>query len=105
MAFCLHECLQFLFIRNYSKNEIFRRIPLNYFPMSISISENENYIAVGTKENYILFISRIDSSPNSGFNLDVFSGHYDYVKALKFNKDTSKLFSASHSELLVWNIN
>jgi hypothetical protein len=101
--FCFHECLQFLYIRNYNTNEVYRRIPLNYFPSAISISEKENYIAVGTREGLILFITRIDNSVNAGYNLDTFSGHYDFVKCLKF--DGNRLLSSSYSELFVWNIN
>lgn len=102
----MHECLQFLYIRNYSKNEVYRRIPLGYFPSIITLSSStEKYIAIGTKENKILFITRIEESIAAGFNLDVFSGHFDYVKSLCFNNDSTKLLSSSYSELLVWNIN
>lgn len=71
----------------------------------MSLSLEENYIAIGTKEGNILFITRIENTINSGYNLDIFPGHYDYVKAISFNNNTSKLFSSSYSELLVWNIN
>jgi WD40 repeat protein len=106
LLFSIHECLQFLYIRNYKSNEIYRRIPLNYFPICINLSENsEKYIAIGTKEKKILFITRIENSINAGFNLDIFSGHYDVVKSVCFSKDNSKLFSTSYSEVFVWNIN
>ena len=76
---------------------------MNYFPSSIALSDRENYIAIGTKEGFILFITRIDNS--TGYNLDIYGGHYDFVKTLCFNNNGQRLFSASHSELLVWNIN
>ncbi len=97
--------MQFLYIRNYSKNETYRRIPLDFFPTSISLSPEENYIAVGTKEGLVLFITRMENSAHSGFNLDIFSSHFDLVKSVQFNQNGSKLFSSSHSELVVWNIN
>jgi hypothetical protein len=103
--FSFHECLQFLYIRNYAKNEVFRRIPLNYFPVSISISDCEKYTVLGTKEGLVLFITRLENTINSGYNLDVFSGHYDYVKAVKFNHATSQLYTSSQSEVIVWDIN
>jgi hypothetical protein len=73
--------------------------------VSISLSDNEQYIALGTKEGLILFITRMENTLQSGFNLDIFTGHNDLVKAVKFNADNSMLFSSSHSEIFVWNIN
>jgi WD40 repeat protein len=93
-------------VRNYTSNQVFRRIPLNYFPSCIALSERENYLAIGTKEGLVLFITRIDNS--TGYNLDIYGGHYDYVRSLTFNNGVTnglRLFSSSHSELLVWNIN
>jgi len=104
MIFGIHECLQFLYIRDYVGGEIFRRIPLNYFPSSIAINEDEKYIAIGTKEGLILFVTKIENTLNSGFNLDIFQGHYDYVKSLCFNKASNHLFSSSYSEIIVWEI-
>jgi len=103
--FTFHECLQFMFIRNFKTNEVHRRIPLDFFPTSISLSKDDAYIALGTKEGLVLFITRMDDATKSGFNLDIYSGHFDLVKSLKFNRNTSKLFSTSHSEMIVWNIN
>ena len=100
-----HECLQYLYIRNYSKNEVFRRIPLSYFPSCLSLSVDEKYIGVGTKEGRLLLITRLENSLQSGFNLDCFHGHYDYIKSLNFNHDESLLFSCSYSEIFIWKIN
>lgn len=91
-------------MRNYTRNEVFKRIPLNYFPSSLSVSPNENYIAIGTKEGLILFITKVDHSVNSGFNLDIFPAHCDYVKYLTFNNECDTLISSSYSEILVWRI-
>ena len=100
-----HECLQFLFIRNFVKKDIIKMIPLNYFPYALALSDQEKYIAVGTKEGLILFITRGEENYNSCFNLDIFKGHYDHVDAIKFSHDTKKVFSTSQSELFVWEIN
>lgn len=102
---CYHEYLQFLYIRNYNRNEVIKSIPLNYFPYSLDLSEDEKYIAIGTKEGLVLFITRTDNTYVSGFNLDIFTGHYNHIDTIKFNKDASKVLSSSHSELLVWIIN
>jgi hypothetical protein len=78
---------------------------LTYFPSSISLSEDEKHLAIGTKEGAILLMTRLENSLQSGFNLDTFSGHFDYVKSLNFNFAGNFLFSCSHSEVIVWNIN
>ena len=100
-----HECLQFLFVRNFSKKEIIKMIPLNYFPYALALSDQEKYICVGTKEGLILFITRGEENYNSCFNLDIFKGHYDIVDSIKFSHETKKIFSTSKNELFVWEIN
>ena len=104
VSLCYHECLQFLYVRNYSKNEMIKSIPLNYFPYSIGLSDDEKFIAVGSKEGIILFITRTEETFASGFNLDIFKGHYDSVDMVRFSNDMSKLFTTSYSELFVWDI-
>ena len=100
-----HECLQFLFIRNFVKRDIIKLIPLNYFPSSLALSDQERYIAIGTKEGLLLFITRGEENYNSCFNLDIFKGHYDTVDSIKFSHDTKKVFSTSKNELFIWDIN
>ena len=100
-----HECLQFLFVRNYVKRDIIKLIPLNYFPSSLALSDQEKYIAVGTKEGLLLFITRGEENYNSCFNLDIFKGHYDTIDSIKFSHDTKRVFSTSKNELFVWDIN
>ncbi len=63
-----HEYLQFLFIRNFVKRNIIKMIPLNYFPSSLSLSNEERFIAVGTKEGLFLFFTRGEENYNSCFN-------------------------------------
>ena len=53
----------------------------------------------------ILFITRIENSISSGYNLDIFKGHHDYVKDIKFGKKSDKLNSCSYNELIAWDIN
>ncbi len=99
-----HECLQFLFVRNFVKKNIIKLIPLNYFPSSLALSDQEQFIAVGTKEGLLLFITRGEENYNSCFNLDIFKGHYDTIDSIKFSHDTKKVFSTSKNELFVWDI-
>ena len=103
--YSFHESLQFLFIRNFNTKEIFRRIPLNYFPFSISLSFDEKYMAIGTKEGAVLFITRLENNINTGYNLDIFNGHYSGIKSLSFTKEDTNLVSASNSEMIVWELN
>jgi hypothetical protein len=100
-----HECLQFLFVRNFIKQDIIKSIPLNYFPSTLSLSDQERFIAVGTKEGLLLFITRGEENYNSCFNLDIYKGHYDSIDSIKFSHDTKKVFSTSRNELFVWEIN
>ena len=99
-----HDCLQFLFVRNFIKKNIIKLIPLNYFPSSLALSDQEKFIAVGTKEGLLLLITRGEENYNSCFNLDIFKGHYDSVNSIKFSHDTTKIFSTSKNELFVWDI-
>ncbi len=99
-----HECLQYLFVRNYVKRDIIKLIPLNYYPSSLALSDQEKYIAVGTKEGLFLFITRGEENYNSCFNLDIFKGHYDTIDSIKFSHDTKKVFSTSKNEIFVWDI-
>ena len=100
-----HQCIQFLFVRNFVKKEIIKMIPLNFFPYSLALSDEEKYIAVGTKEGLLLFITRGEENYNSCFNLDIFKGHYDCVDDIKFSHDNKKVFSTSQNEIFVWEIN
>ena len=100
-----HECLQFLFVRHFVKKDIIKLIPLNYFPSSLALSDQEKYIAVGTKEGLLLFLTRGEENYNSCFNLDIFRGHYNTVDSIKFSHDTKNVFSTSQNELLIWEIN
>jgi WD40 repeat protein len=100
-----HETIQFLFVRNFIKKEIIKLIPLNYFPYTLALSDTEKYIAVGTKEGLILFITRGEETYNSCFNLDIFKGHYNFVECIKFSHNTKKLFSTSKNEIFIWDIN
>jgi len=84
---------------------VFRKIALNSFPCSLAISFNEKYTAIGTKDGKILFISRLENSINSGYNLDIFKGHHDFVKDIKFNSKSDKIYSSSYNELFSWEIN
>ena len=79
-------------------------IPLNYFPSSLALSDEEKFIAVGTKEGLLLFITRGEENYHSCFNLDLFKGHYDSVDTIEFSHDTKKVFSKSKNELFVWDI-
>ncbi|MCQ2816953.1 MAG: WD40 repeat domain-containing protein [archaeon] len=105
ISLCLQECLQFLFVRNYNTNQVIKMIPLNYFPTAINLSADDRYIGIGTKEGLILIIKRIEENYNSGFNLDVFDGHFDSVDYVAFSQNGNKFLSTSYNEMFVWEFN
>lgn len=104
IIYTFHESLQFLFVRNYEVKEVIRRIPLNYFPLCMNISQNDKYMTIGTKEGVVLSITRIEDSINSGYNLDTYIGHYSEVRSIAFT-NKKNLVSSSHSEIIVWETN
>lgn len=104
VVFCYHEMLQFLFIRNIESKELFRRIPLNYFPLCLSISNDEKCFVFGTREGQVLFITRNEDHVNTGFTLDIYSGQYSSITSIEYcsNRNENMIISGSHSEMIVW---
>ena len=71
-------------------------IDLNYCPYCIDINDSGRFIAIGTKEGVIIFISVGEEKYyNSMFYCEpvLYGGHYDIIHSLKFTHDSSKLFS------------
>ena len=104
ILFCFHECLQFLFFRDFKNKEVSRRIPLGLFPLCLTPSFDEEYFCVGTKEGLNLLISKNDNSISTGFTSDIFKGHSSGIKSVAFSHDKTQLITSSHSEIIVWSI-
>lgn len=104
ILFCFHECLQFLFFRDFKNKEVSRRIPLGLFPLCLTPSFDEEYFCVGTKEGLNLLISKNDNSISTGFTSDIFKGHSSGIKSVAFSHDKTQLITVSHSEIIVWSI-
>ena len=101
---CCHEGCNSLFVRNYRKGNIVKHIPLTYKPYSLCISNDDKYIAIGTKEGIVLFITRMEDTFDSGFNLDIFYKHYDCIDTVMISKDCKKLYSTCMNEVIIWDI-
>ena len=105
ISLCVHECLQVLYIRNYIRNEMIKVINVNYYPITIDLSNDEKRISLGTKDGVVLVISKKGESFLSGYTVDSVYGCYDMVMDVKFSGDNSKLYASSYNEVIVFNIN
>ena len=103
---CYHEALQFILIRDFIKKINKKIIAINYFPYCIDINDNGNFIALGTKEGIIIFISDGELKYYNNYCEPVlYRGHYDSIYSIKFSQDSSILFTSSKNEILSWSIN
>ena len=103
---CYHELFQYILVRDFLRKINLQIIGLNYSPYCMSINDNGQYIAIGTKEGVIIFISEGEEKYyNNNCEQVYYRGHYDIIYSLKFSHDSSKLFSTSKNEILLWDIN
>ena len=103
---CYHELFQYILVRDFLREINLQIIGLNYSPYCMSINDNGQYIAIGTKESVIIFISEGEEKYyNNNCEQVYYRGHYDIIYSLKFSHDSSKLFSTSKNEILLWDIN
>ena len=102
---CYHELLQFIIIRDFLRKININIIELGYFPYSINLNDNGRLIAIGTKEGIIIFFYEDEETYFSNNNKPLlYRGHYDLVSSVKFSHDSTKLFTSSKNEILIWNI-
>ena len=102
---CFHESLKAIIIRNFMNKTNINIINLNYFPYSMSINDNGQFMAIGTKEGKILFIEfEKNELFNDNYELVTYNAHYDKVQCLKFSHDSKELISSSKNEILISNI-
>ena len=103
---CYHELLQFILVRDFVRKKNINIIGLNFFPYSLDINDNGSYIAIGTKEGIIIFVSEGEEKYfNNSCDQVFYRGHYDIVYSLKFSHDSNKLFTSTKNEIFVWDIN
>ena len=102
---CYHELLQFIIVRDFLRKININIIELGYFPYSINLNDNGRLIAIGTKEGIIIFFYEDEETYFSNNNKPLlYRGHYDLVSSVKFSHDSTKLFTSSKNEILIWNI-
>ena len=106
ISFCFHECLQFLYMRNYLKKEMIKIVPLNYFPLTFDINKDETRIAVGTRESVVLIINKKGESFVNGYSVDNVYGCYDVVNEVTFGggSNNNTLYVSSFNEVIVFNL-
>ena len=78
---------------------IIRNLTINEWPECIAISPKCHLLALGTKTRLLQL-----KDYNEGSFQD-YSQHSDTVSAISFSNDGKRLFSASYSEIFIWNIN
>ncbi|XP_072610318.1 WD repeat-containing protein 90 isoform X1 [Vulpes vulpes] len=80
------------------QKQVVERIPLPFFAVSLSLSPRARLVAVGFAERVLRLVDC-----ESGTMQD-FAGHDDLVQLCRFAPSARLLFSAAHSEILVWEV-
>ena len=103
---CYHESLKAVIIRNFISKSNINIINLNYFPYCMSINDNGQFMAVGTKEGIVLLLDMEEKQyfNNDKYKFEEYYMHYDKVLCLRFSRDSKKLISSSKNEILILNI-
>ena len=103
---CYHESLKAVIIRNFISKSNINIINLNYFPYCMSINDNGQFMAVGTKEGIVLLLEMEEKQyfNNDKYKFEEYYMHYDKVLCLRFSRDSKKLISSSKNEILILNI-
>ncbi|XP_073915856.1 WD repeat-containing protein 90 isoform X2 [Castor canadensis] len=91
----VHEEVVFYSLR---QKQVVEKMSLPFFAMSLSLSPRSHLIAVGFAE---CILRLLDCA--SGTNQD-FAGHDDSVHLCRFTPSARLLFTASHNEILVWEV-
>ena len=102
---CYHELLPFILVRNFVKKINMKIIGINYLPYCININENGKFIAIGTKEGIIIFLSGGEEQMYNIYCEPIlYKGHYDLIHSVKFSNDSTKLYTSCKNEIIVWDI-
>nr|XP_055195771.1 WD repeat-containing protein 90 isoform X5 [Nyctereutes procyonoides] len=80
------------------QKQVVERILLPFFAVSLSLSPGARLVAVGFAERVLRLVDC-----ESGTMQD-FAGHDDLVQLCRFAPSARLLFSAAHSEILVWEV-
>ncbi|KAM5227309.1 LOW QUALITY PROTEIN: WD repeat-containing protein 90 [Ctenodactylus gundi] len=87
-----------VFFYSLRQKQVVQKIPLPFFAMSLSLSPGACLMAVGFAECMLRLVDCVSGTAQD------FAGHDDSVHLCRFSPSARLLFTASHSEILVWDV-
>lgn len=96
VGYGMQKCIQFYSL---SQRKVIRTAPLTHWSNCLDVSEGTPLIAVGVNERLVKLVDYYEGS------FQDFIGHCDTIDVLRFSQDSKLLFSVSHSEIFVWEVN
>ncbi|KAG5194876.1 hypothetical protein JEQ12_012165 [Ovis aries] len=78
--------------------EVVEKIPLPFFAVSMSLSPGAHLVAIGFSERMVRLLDCASGTVQD------FAGHDDSVQLCRFAPSAQLLFTAAHSEILVWEV-
>ncbi|XP_055265016.1 WD repeat-containing protein 90 isoform X3 [Moschus berezovskii] len=80
------------------QKQVVEKIPLPFFAVSMSLSPGAHLVAVGFSERVVRLLDCASGAVQD------FVGHDDSVQLCRFAPSAQLLFTAAHSEILVWEV-
>ncbi|XP_016076183.1 PREDICTED: WD repeat-containing protein 90 [Miniopterus natalensis] len=80
------------------QKQVVKKIPLPFFAVSLSLSPRAHFMAIGFAERVLRLVDCVSGAAQD------FAGHDDWVQLCRFAPSASVLFTAAHSEILVWEV-
>ncbi|KAJ1067537.1 hypothetical protein K5549_010655 [Capra hircus] len=78
--------------------QVVEKIPLPFFAVSMSLSPGAHLVAIGFSERMVRLLDCASGAVQD------FAGHDDSVQLCRFAPSAQLLFTAAHSEILVWEV-
>ncbi|XP_061256590.1 WD repeat-containing protein 90 isoform X7 [Bos javanicus] len=80
------------------QKQVVEKIPLPFFAVSMSLCPGAHLVAIGFSERMVRLLDCASGAVQD------FSGHDDSVQLCRFAPSAQLLFTAAHSEILVWEV-
>ncbi|XP_069425535.1 WD repeat-containing protein 90 isoform X10 [Ovis canadensis] len=80
------------------QKQVVEKIPLPFFAVSMSLSPGAHLVAIGFSERMVRLLDCASGTVQD------FAGHDDSVQLCRFAPSAQLLFTAAHSEILVWEV-
>ncbi|XP_057384735.1 WD repeat-containing protein 90 [Balaenoptera acutorostrata] len=80
------------------QKQVMEKIPLPFFAVSMSLSPGAHLMAIGFSERVLRLVDCASGA------MQDFAGHDDSVQLCRFAPSARLLFTAAHSEILVWEV-